>query len=449
MSRLRLLLLLVLVPCTLAACFVAAPASARPTPRTALAIPAAPQLASVTQSSATIRWGASPGATAYVVTRGAQVVARVPAGTRSYTERGLQPASWYPYQVAAVRGSTRSGRTDIIPAVTSAATACTKYVSWSGSDAGDGSSGAPWRTVSQLVASWKPGWVGCLRGAFIEDVSIRIGGTKAEPVTLRSDPSTGARAYLTGRLWIAQGADHVRVAGLSLDGRANVGITRGDLPSPTVNGNDAVFIDNDVYNQRTRICFDIGSIRGYGTAVGTIVARNRIHDCGARDSAGNGNNHHHGIYVESGRATRIVQNAIFQNADRGIQLFPDAQGTLVLGNVLDGNGEGIIFSGGDGFVSSGNRAIGNVVTNSRTRFDIEYYWENPAQVGRANVVARNCVGGGKWGGIALPAKGYTVGANVTAAPSYVNRRAGDLRPRSGSACRSLLMNPMVPLRPFG
>ncbi|MCW2973615.1 MAG: hypothetical protein JWN72_1888 [Thermoleophilia bacterium] len=448
MPSLPRLLLLLLATCALVASFAVGSAGARPSTRAALMVPPTPQLAGVTETSATIRWGASPGATGYLVTRGSRVVAQVGAATRSITERGLEAARWYPYQVVALRGSTRSGRTDIIPAVTAAAATCTKYVSWSGSDSADGSSGAPWRTVAKLVANWRPGWVGCLRGAFVEDVSIRVGGTAAAPVTLRSDPATGSRAYLTGRLWIARGADHVRVAGLSLDGRANVGITKGDLPSPTVNANDAVFIDNDVYNRRTRICFDIGSIRGYGTAVGTIVARNRIHDCGARGADGNGNNHHHGIYVESGRATRIVQNVIYGNADRGIQLFPDAQGTLVLGNVLDGNGEGIIFSGGDGFVSSGNRAIGNVVTNSRTRYDIEYYWENPAQVGRANVVARNCIGGGKWGGIALPAKGYAVGTNVTAAPSYVARLAGDLRPRAGSACRTWLTSPLVPLRPF-
>jgi hypothetical protein len=430
------------------ACAVAVAAPARLSMRSKLVAPANVQLVAVSTTSATITWQPVRAATGYVVYRGGRQLTTTRAGTVRLRDAGLTPATWNTYQVAAVRGATRSSRSEALPAVTAADDRCTKFVSWSGDDQGDGSSSAPWRTIGRLVAAWQPGWVGCLRGSFTEDVSIRMGGTTASPVTLRSDPSTGVRAIITGRLWIAHGADHVRVADLSLDGRANFGVTAGDLPSPTVNANDAVFVDNDVYNQRTRICFDIGSIRGYGTATGTIIARNRIHDCGNRDASGNGNNHHHGIYVESGRSTRIVQNAIFQNADRGIQLFPDAQGTLIQGNVLDGNGEGIIFSGGDGYVSSHNRAVGNVVSNSRTRYDVEYFWDPVRRVGVGNVVARNCVGGGKWGAVALPAQGYAVGTNLLVTPTYVNRLAGDLRPTAASACRGLLTSPVVPLRPF-
>ncbi|MCW2949729.1 MAG: hypothetical protein JWN41_742 [Thermoleophilia bacterium] len=406
------------------------------------------QLAAVSTSSASLRWTSTTGASGYEVSRGGRVIARLSAVRHKFTETGLKPAAWYAYHVTALRGSQRSAPSQLVPAVTAADRGCTRYVSSSGNDHADGTDSSPWRTVGKLVSAWQPGWVGCLRGAFTEDVSIRVGGTADAPVTVRSDPATGSRAIISGRIWVAHGADHVRIAGLALDGRARLGITAADLPSPTVNANDTVFLDNDVYNYRTRICFDIGSIRGYGTAVGTIIARNRIHDCGGRDASGAGNNHHHGIYVESGRATRIVQNAIYQNADRGIQLYPDAQGTLVMGNVIDGNGEGIIFSGGDGYVSSLNRVIANVVTNSRTRYDVEYFWDPARRVGVGNVVARNCVGGGRWGAIAVPAKGYVLAANITAKPAFVSRLTGDLRPRLGSECASLLLSPTTPLQPY-
>ena len=441
-SRRYLLLAATCLWLVLMAAVVAAPVEAE---AASLSAPGAPRATRITSRTATVRWNPAAGATSYEVLRGAVVVARVGPGVRSFTDTTLAPARWYAYRIAA-RSSAGVRRTDIVPVVTTAAGACTHWVSSSGNDRGDGSSGDPWRTVSRLTRAWQPGWVGCLRGSFTEDVSIRSGGTAAAPVTLRSEP--GSRALLTGRLWIADGADHVVVSGLSLDGRALAGVTAGDLPSPTVNGDHAVFLGNDVYNQRTRICFDIGSIRGWGTATGTVLARNRVHDCGERLASGDGNNHHHGIYVESGRATRIVQNVVYGNADRGIQLYPDAQGTWMLGNVIDGNGEGIIFSGAEGYASSGNRAIGNVVTNSRTRYDVEYWWQDPRRVGTGNVVARNCVGGGREGAIDLPAVGYAVGSNVLARPSFVDRLAGDLRPRAGSACRALLTAPGLPLAPF-
>ena len=71
-----------------------------------------------------------------------------------------------------------------------------------------------------------------------------------------------------------------------------------------------------------------------------MIERNRIHNCGQLPPT----NHHHGIYVEASDGARITDNWIYDNADRGIQLFPDAQGTYVARNVIDGNGQGVIFS---------------------------------------------------------------------------------------------------------
>src|SRR5207244_878764 len=83
---------------------------------------------------------------------------------------------------------------------------------------------------------------------------------------------------------------------------------------------------------------------GYGRAVGDVIQRNRIHDCGRVPSS----NHDHGIYLAYSDNTKVLDNVIFDNADRGVQFYPDAQGTVVKGNVIDGNGEGVIFSGAGG-----------------------------------------------------------------------------------------------------
>ena len=108
-------------------------------------------------------------------------------------------------------------------------------------------------SVQQLVDSLLPGQTGCLRaGGYSQSVTITRGGVSGQPVTLRSYP--GEKAILTGRLVVKKGADFVVVEDLWLDGRNS-----GNLPSPTVNGNDAVFRNNDVTNQHTAICFVLGA----------------------------------------------------------------------------------------------------------------------------------------------------------------------------------------------
>src|SRR5207245_8215668 len=90
-----------------------------------------------------------------------------------------------------------------------------------------------------------------------------------------------------------------------------------------------------------------------------LIQRNRIHDCGRIPSS----NHDHGIYLAYSDNTKVLDNVIFDNADRGVQLYPDAQGTLIKGNVIDGNGEGVIFSGAGGSASNDNVVEHNVITN--------------------------------------------------------------------------------------
>jgi hypothetical protein len=353
----------------------------------------------------------------------------------------MAPATFVNVQVVARRGQRASVPSDPAPAVTLASTACTHYVSTRGSDAAAGTAAAPWRTITRLVDAWQPGWVGCITGDFAEDVSIRRGGTATAKVTLRSVP--GTRASVRGRLWVARGADHVVVSSLRLDGRAIKDTARDSLPSPTVNATGTMLLDNDISNARTRVCVVLGSIRGYGSAVLPVLAYNRVHDCGTR-----GANTHHGIYIESTRSARIVHNAIFDNADRGIQLYPDAQRSMIVGNVIDGNGTGVIFSGAEGFASSGNLVLRNVISGSQLRSNLEHYWDEPARIGTGNVAARNCLGGAVQGNVATPAVGYAVRGNSVDLLAFADRAAGDLRPLPSSGCLPWLQSRMLPLAPF-
>ena len=66
-----------------------------------------------------------------------------------------------------------------------------------------------------------------------------------------------------------------------------------------------------------------------------------------------------------------------------MQLFPDAQRTYVARNVIDGNGQGVVFSR----TSANNVVENNVISNPVVRYNIEDY----ELTGTGNVARRNCL----------------------------------------------------------
>jgi Right handed beta helix region len=305
---------------------------------------------------------------------------------------------------------------------------CLKFAAPTGSDSAAGSYASPFRTVGKLVGSLQSGETGCLRaGTYDEDVTISNSG-----ITLSS--YRDEEATVVGRLWIKQGADNVLVTGLNLDGK-NAAL----LPSPTVNGDDAHFVGDDVTNENTEICFLIGS--GWGRAQRTLIQGSRIHDCGKLPSV----NQDHGIYVSEADDTQILDNVIYDNVDRGVQLYPDAQGTVIRGNIIDGNGEGIIFSGSGGVASSGTVVDHNLIASSTIRADVESWYPLGNPVGTNNVVHDNCLVRGLTGTIDTSAGGFSAMSNVTVSNAlYVDRSSGDFRLASSSPCKSYLANSLAP-----
>jgi hypothetical protein len=299
------------------------------------------------------------------------------------------------------------------------------------------------RAVQRLVDSLDPGEVGCLSGGtYRGPVTIRDSGRPGRPITLQSRPGESAR--VVGRLQVSGRSRHVVVRRLWLDGR-----NRDGLPSPTVNGRRIRFVDNDVTNRHTAICFALGHQR-FGVAHHVTIQRNRIHDCGRLPPT----NLDQGIYVAEARDTRIVGNWIYGNADQGIQLYPDARRTYIAGNVIDANGEGIIFGGSGRQAATDNLVQGNVISNSLIRENVESHFDGP--VGTGNVVRRNCVGGGVrdagMGGILEPQVGFDAVDNVLEAPAF--RGLGDYRLAPGSPCAEVFAGdpervPGPSLRPPG
>jgi parallel beta-helix repeat protein len=308
---------------------------------------------------------------------------------------------------------------------------CDKVAATNGSDSAAGTADAPYRTAQKLSNSLAAGQTGCLRGGtYNEDLTVTQGGRAGAPVTIRSYP--GERARVVGRMWIARTADYVTIAALDLDG-----VNREyNLPSPTVNSSNATFVDNDITNDHTTICFNLGN-GSYGRAKNTLIARNRIHDCGRLPAT----NHDHGIYVAEADDTKIIGNVIYDNADRGIQLYPDAQRTTIQGNIIDGNGQGIIFSGDDGMTSNDNDVEFNVITNSNIRYNVESFYPDGNPIGRNNVVTSNCIAGGvrdRGDGSIADQIGFKATANLTSDVRYANRAAKDFTLPAGSPCAAFL-----------
>jgi parallel beta-helix repeat protein len=315
-----------------------------------------------------------------------------------------------------------------------AAVTCNKVASPTGSDSAAGTVQAPYRTATKLIGSMSPGQTGCLRaGTFHSDVDVYTPN-----LTLTSYPSE--RATLSGRLYVSDGASGMTVSNLNLDGRS----ANPASASPTVIGDNVTFDNDDVTNYHTAICFLIGNA-AYGRAENVVVENSNIHDCGILPAT----NHEHGFYLQDSDHVVIKNNWIHDNADYGIQFFPDADGTIVTGNVFDSNGAGVIFSGEtvDGVyeTSDDNVIQHNVIVNSERRHNVESVYPDGHPVGTGNVVSENCIAGAyDWfaeadgSGIAHPQEGFTATDNLIAQPKFVDAAAGDYHQLPSSPCASIL-----------
>lgn len=317
------------------------------------------------------------------------------------------------------------------PPASSGDVGCTRYASTSGSDSNAGTLAAPFRTVAHLLAALGPGGTGCLRaGTFAENIGIRVGGLPGRPLTMTSAP--GERATISGIVTIADTANDVVISDLVLNGKNS-----SWQASPLVNGDRVVLRGNEITNGHTAICVLLGP--GFESsperALDPVVESNRIHDCGRLPATG----HDHGIYVEGTSNARIVGNAIYDNADYGIHLYPDADGSQIANNVVDGNGGGLIFAGeraggeyASGYSSDNNVVENNIFSNNSARNNIESWWGGPT--GTGNVARLNCVWHGSPHDIDASDGGFTQSANTVADPLYVDRAGKDYRLREPSPC---------------
>jgi hypothetical protein len=330
---------------------------------------------------------------------------------------------------------------------------CTKYASTNGSDADEGSAARPFRTIDHLLGSLSAGQTGCLFPGQTFDEEVQIGayttssereiaavphGEKGAPITITSvdprEPATIAR-----RITLLDGANWITFDHLTL--KSDVPPHTEENPSPTINSEHTAWTNDDISGGDIDICIAPNGSSVWGQAVDTLIENDRVHDCGHPVTDAellsqavdlweepllsglfrlNGW-HAQGIY-DQGQATTVRNSYFYDNSRNGI-LLRGGKGAVVEHNILDGNGEGVLFGNlndRDGLVAW------NIITGSNSPCDEEGhdcddYGINAVEAGAGNVARNNDVFENADGNISAEAReALTLQGNVEVDPQYTN-----------------------------
>jgi parallel beta-helix repeat protein len=210
---------------------------------------------------------------------------------------------------------------------------------------------------------------------------------------------------------------------------------------------DNVFVlNNNITNRRPNgypdlagTCIILGSSESI--AAEASIKGNRIHRCGQMRRI----SREHGIYASGTRGAKFSDNRIYDNADQGIQLYPDARGTMVEGNIISRNGQGIVFAGSGNNVSSDNTVRNNVISNAHAGWNVSGKSNRSSKVAWDNEVYDNCVSASgrepeynQIGGIDPAEHGFNAYGNLIAEPTYANRETSDFGLESDSPCGAVI-----------
>jgi hypothetical protein len=311
---------------------------------------------------------------------------------------------------------------------------CSRVASPTGSDRARGTLRSPYRTFNRLVASLKPGMVGCLRAGSYGDRStvemIKRSGLPGRRIVITGYKRERPTIY--GAVFVSDNADYVTLSHVAVEGANNLH-PGGKPQSMEIWGDHFIFEDSTLTNRNSAISGILVQ------ADSAMVRRNKIHDVGGNFG------YDHGIYVAKSRNFTIEWNWIYDcRSGWGVQLFPNAIDGRIRHNVIDGCGSGVTISGSGSDTSRGNLVDHNLITKS---VGLGRFNRGTAIAGCCasspfgNLVAQNIFWGNVGGSFDNSVgKSYVVRDNLSVNPGYVNAAAKDFRVRSARAKRLGLWN---------
>ena len=332
---------------------------------------------------------------------------------------------------------------------------CDKFVSTDGNDSNAGIRSNPYGTVDKLAESLVAGQTGCIMGGlYNQDVFLAGGGSPGDPITIREYP--GESVELRGTFEV--NADWVTVQGLRIDGSYGP-LIEGMPYDPTevhtrpaieVNASHTRWIGNDVSNRRSKDRAGQGVSVSEG-ATDTALIGNHIHHAGQIPP----DNHQHCIYA--GQTTNLLMrgNIIYECADRGLQMYPNADNGLIERNIFAYNGGAAVHFSGKGTQTSDNNVVRNNVITHTDDWNVDAFEGQlaagvkfPQNEVNRNEFVDNCVYAGprttdaQTGGIEPTSPGdrdyfYSSG-NVIASPLYEDPPSGNFALMPGSPCAPIL-----------
>ena len=235
------------------------------------------------------------------------------------------------------------------------------------------------------------GQVLCVRGGIYAEtdrlITIRTSGTAVAPKKIKAYP--GERVEIRGA--IVSKASHHIIEGLFIDASY---ATSGAAPGGRVNtdqgitwtGGTNIRIDSvEIVNRRPNLDPDLAGTCVYfgGTVRPTSITleNSSIHQCGQLPRV----NHEHCVYAAKVSGLTIRNNWIHDCADRSIQLSPDADNVVVVGNLVDSDSPtaGILLDRS----ANGDKIQNNVVDTPHGKT----IYTGTQYAGSGNAVTNNCV----------------------------------------------------------
>jgi hypothetical protein len=303
---------------------------------------------------------------------------------------------------------------------------CDRFAGPRGFDGGGrrGTLERPYRSARRLARSLRGGQVGCLLPGRYSHRGVAT--LRSPGATLRGISAAGRRPLILDPIWIEASAVGAKIRNLRLTSRDDY----YTVPLK-VQASRAQIVGNVIFGSSNESCVLVGSQHRVS---GVVIERNVVRNCGRSGKFD------HLLYIEDAYRTQIRWNLLVANhGGWAVHLYPNADGSLIEHNVIDGNLGGIVIAGQGDDVSSENLVRSNAITYSGPRRNVEASWEG--RFGASNHVAGNCLFsestdapsgiGTRWG--------FSVGSNAVIGGSpYVDRDGGDYRFHSGSPCRGLV-----------